>query len=462
MTRTISYHPLLPKNIQPVHDPVYKLLIMQSPINARESVKVNARSCDSANPNVPLRPKLQKRLIQPFPILCLKVYDRYTSQDITDHMLCTFFVRASAVELNDESTSNNLSKKQWPSSRCPLLESPHSGLTKASSSSKQTPEKLIIGTEVISHSHFAFPKETEELNQQDSTTGVDLSLSNAPPLSQSDYSSINSASTATTNSLDASIPRKDKGEGMFIFKFSDLGILKKGYYKLRFDLYSCELFSSSNNLPKSINKLQTVYSNTIKIYNAKEYYRKDLNMQISSQVNTEKLRLSQDAQYQKTFQFLKSINYINGNSRDPNKNSTKRRKASDSKVKKNTTTFKKVMNLTDGHNFNSSSINKLLCRSVPSNITIKNPNSEKRFDNLTFLINRGCDVDDVKKQTGVTKKGSVNTYEKDELKKEKDDSPLPLENKAYKHRGNYRDLKSSDTVAALESLKPTANNPQKL
>lgn len=197
MGKTLLLNPLKKSKFNHI-DTIHEFQIVQNPVCARESAFVTNGSTQ----------KLQKRLIQPFPVLSLRVYDASSLESITEHVICQFFVKCSVVCNNGTDDYSN----------------------------------ILVGNSSISPSLF---------------------------------------------------PGEANFPGFFAFKFSELGILRKGFFKLRFDLFKLDTYSDSSKLVH----LRSVELPTIKVYGSKEFYRKDINMAISRAINDEKARFQNELPY---------------------------------------------------------------------------------------------------------------------------------------------------------------------
>ncbi|GMM36194.1 hypothetical protein DASC09_035190 [Saccharomycopsis crataegensis] len=115
----------------------------------------------------------------------------------------------------------------------------------------------------------------------------------------------------------------DRAETMIIFMFTDIGFLKKGNYKISFELYKFEPFNYlvPNQLSK-LTKITELYSKNIKVYGPREYYKPSVQETISNEMKLESEKIINNRLRSKVVHYLKAINIIKDYDRNTNSNNS--------------------------------------------------------------------------------------------------------------------------------------------
>lgn len=99
-------------------------------------------------------------------------------------------------------------------------------------------------------------------------------------------------------------------EGIVVFMFTDLGFLKKGSYRMCFELYKFEAFKTGSKAGPLLAKIKDVRSGEIKVYGPREYYRKLVQDKIQNDMQDELKKMNNDQARLKVIRYLRSINTI--------------------------------------------------------------------------------------------------------------------------------------------------------
>lgn len=315
MRKVLQSTPL--SNIEKARKTKYVLTFLQQPKFARESTKL-------------------KRLLHPHSVVTLNVYVEAADgsyMDVTSHNLSTFFLKASVVETTPEEEQDRY--QNIPE------------------------EKVLVGNKVMSGALYNLPGDydfkiinseyhhryrqqqffMQQQFQQPSvypppyppTTIVQpiygqplQPIANNGPIPRyantlhpeakagSDKSSFKDNSVySSVDELakDVNISINNDNNGVVVFIFNDLGVVKRGNFKLRFELFKFECFQyavkDGNSIP-NVMKVGDLYSGEFKVYGSRQFYKKDNQEMFSKELDLEKDRLQSD----KTLAYLKKIKVL--------------------------------------------------------------------------------------------------------------------------------------------------------
>lgn len=136
--------------------------------------------------------------------------------------------------------------------------------------------KVLVGNSVISGIHYSLPalsfKDFNQFGYQDASKA----------------------------------PDEPRDNGVIVFIFNELGIVRKGNFRLRFELYKFEFFHHLLQRIPKICKVAEVISNEFKVYGSRQFYKKLNQAKFAKELEAERRKV----QFSRILSYLKDIKVL--------------------------------------------------------------------------------------------------------------------------------------------------------